>query len=89
MSVKTTQRTALTDREAQIFSLIGHGKSSKEIAADLAISAATVATHRKHICAKLGLHSTSNWLRERWVTLSRVLRKLSQATILWRERRVF
>lgn len=59
MSVKTTQRTALTDREAQIFSLIGHGKSSKEIAADLAISAATVATHRKHICAKLGLHSTA------------------------------
>ena len=39
--------------------LIGQAKSSKEIAAALHVSLQTVANHRKHICAKLKLHSTA------------------------------
>ena len=49
----------LTAREQEVLKLIGHGKSSKEIAADLGMSVQTVANHRKRICSKLELHSTA------------------------------
>ncbi len=49
----------LTDRELQVIALIGEGKTSKEIAGLLKLSPLTVANHRKHICEKLGLHSTA------------------------------
>jgi DNA-binding CsgD family transcriptional regulator len=49
----------LTGKETEILKLIGRGKSSKEIAAALQVSLQTVANHRKHICAKLELHSTA------------------------------
>ena len=44
----------LTDREAQIFGLIGEGLCSKEIAARLFLSEHTIQSHRKRIAAKLG-----------------------------------
>lgn len=50
---------SLTSREADVLTLIGQGKTTKEIAALLAISAQTVGNHRKHICRKLDLHSTA------------------------------
>ncbi len=45
----------LTNRENEIFKLIGLGFSSSEIAHLLAISLQTVATHRKNIIKKLKL----------------------------------
>ncbi len=47
-------REVLTDRELEVFRLIGRGRFSKEIAAELCISQLTVATHRKRIGQKLG-----------------------------------
>jgi two-component system nitrate/nitrite response regulator NarL len=46
---------ALSSRQNQIFNLIGLDFSTKEIAAMLAISEATVSTHRKNIIKKLKL----------------------------------
>ena len=50
---------ALTHREVEILTLIGHGKTTKQIAVLLSIRANTVGNHRKHICQKLDLHSTT------------------------------
>lgn len=44
----------LTDREAEIFGLIGDGLSSRRIAERLGLSVHTVQTHRKRIATKLG-----------------------------------
>jgi DNA-binding CsgD family transcriptional regulator len=52
-------RTNLTARERQILELIGGGRSTKEIACALGISVWTVASHRKRICGKLGVHTTA------------------------------
>ena len=45
----------LTQREEEIFSLIGRGQSNREIAGQLHLSQRTVETHRKNIVAKLGV----------------------------------
>ena len=45
----------LTEREFEIFELIGEGRKSREIAELLRISPKTVETHRGHIREKLGL----------------------------------
>ncbi|GGG09338.1 hypothetical protein GCM10011344_07370 [Dokdonia pacifica] len=49
---------ALSARQNQIFNLIGLDFSSKEIADMLAISEATVSTHRKNIIKKLQISGT-------------------------------
>jgi DNA-binding CsgD family transcriptional regulator len=49
----------LTRREREVLDLIGQGKTSKQIAAALNLSVYTVNNHRKHICKKVGLHSTA------------------------------
>ena len=49
----------VSPRERQILTLIGMGKTSKEIAASLKISVATIGVHRRNICHKLGIHSTA------------------------------
>lgn len=49
----------LTARELQVLSLVGEGKTSKEIARVLSVSVDTIANHRKHICRKLNIHSTA------------------------------
>jgi DNA-binding CsgD family transcriptional regulator len=53
----------LTSREREILHLVGVGKTSKEIAMSLKVSATTVASHRKNICRKLGIHSTAALIR--------------------------
>jgi DNA-binding CsgD family transcriptional regulator len=50
---------ALTPREREVLDLIGEGQMSKQIADQLHVSVYTINNHRKHICKKLGLHSTA------------------------------
>lgn len=49
----------LTPREKDIIAAIARGLSNKEIADKLFLSVHTVATHRRNICAKLNIHSSS------------------------------
>jgi DNA-binding NarL/FixJ family response regulator len=53
----------LTDREFEIFQLIGEGKSPKEIGRQLHLSAKTVAVHNANIRQKLNLQSTAQLIR--------------------------
>src|SRR5688500_1289743 len=53
----------LSDRELQIFRLIGQGRSVKDIAEELFLSPKTVETHKEHIKQKLKLESSNDLLR--------------------------
>jgi len=59
----------LTDREFEVFQLIGQGKSTKEIATGLHLSAKTVEVHRINIKQKLNLKSAPELIRYavRWI----------------------
>lgn len=62
----------LTDRELEIFQLIGGEMKSAQIAKKLAISVKTVEAHREHIRKKLGIensHELARHARE-WATAS-------------------
>jgi DNA-binding NarL/FixJ family response regulator len=52
-------RPTLTTRELEVLQLIVHGKSSKDIAAILGISANTIAVHRTNMMQTLGIHNTA------------------------------
>ncbi|MGD1277564.1 MAG: response regulator transcription factor [Tepidisphaeraceae bacterium] len=58
-----TPLAALSDRELEVFQMIGQGMSVKEIASHLFLSAKTVEVHREHIKEKLGLKSSAELLR--------------------------
>ncbi|WP_109489309.1 response regulator transcription factor [Occallatibacter savannae] len=47
----------LSDRELEVFRLIGEGRSTREIAEELRLSVKTVETYQAHIKEKLGLKS--------------------------------
>ena len=53
----------LTDRELEVFELIGQGKATDEISTQLNISPRTVDAHRTHIREKLGLADSNAVLR--------------------------
>ncbi|MCC6391700.1 MAG: response regulator transcription factor [Bryobacterales bacterium] len=57
MPEKTTP--ALSTRELEVLQLIVHGKSNREIAMVLGLSANTVAVHRSNIMQALGIHNTA------------------------------
>ena len=48
----------LSVRELEVFEMIGHGKSTREIAAALNLSIKTVDTHRMHVKEKLGVRTS-------------------------------
>lgn len=50
---------SLTTRELEVLQLIVHGKSNKDIAVLLGLSANTVAVHRANIMQTLGIHNTA------------------------------
>ena len=58
-SLKGERNAGLTPREVEILQLICEGKSNKEIAAQLELSANTVAVHRANIMDALGMHKTA------------------------------
>ena len=53
------ERAALTPRELEVLQMIVDGKSNKEIAIALELSANTVAVHRANIMNTLGIHKTA------------------------------
>lgn len=62
---------ALTDRELQVFRLVGEGRSTREIAEGLGLSVKTIETHRAKIMRKLGLdgaaqlvHRAVSWVQD-------------------------
>jgi DNA-binding NarL/FixJ family response regulator len=59
----------LTDREFEVFQLIGQGKGTREIAAKLHVSIKTIEVHRLHIKEKLELKTAPELLRfaVRWI----------------------
>jgi DNA-binding NarL/FixJ family response regulator len=58
-NLKGERNAGLTPREVEILQLICDGKSNKEIAVQLELSANTVAVHRANIMDALGIHKTA------------------------------
>ena len=58
-ALKGERNAALTPRELEVLQLIVDGKSNKEIAVTLDLSANTVAVHRANIMNTLGIHKTA------------------------------
>jgi DNA-binding NarL/FixJ family response regulator len=59
----------LTDREIEVFEMIGHGLTIRQIAQQLALSPKTVETHREHLKEKLGLKNSTELTKHavQWV----------------------
>jgi DNA-binding NarL/FixJ family response regulator len=59
----------LSDRELQVFLLIGQGRGTQEIADDLNLSVKTIETYRAHLKVKLGLKDARELVQYaiRWV----------------------
>ncbi|MFW6132536.1 MAG: response regulator [Planctomycetota bacterium] len=62
---------SLTDRELEIFQLIGAGLTLREISQRLHVSPKTVDSHREHIKDKLGLDTANDLLKHaiQWVQM--------------------
>jgi DNA-binding NarL/FixJ family response regulator len=58
-----TPVSRLTDREFEVFQLVGRGLSTKEIAGHLHLSSKTVEVHRLNIKAKLNLKTAADLIR--------------------------
>jgi len=69
--VATTEIEGLSDRELEIFELIGNGHTTRRIASKLHLSVSTVETHRAHIKEKLALPNATELVRRavEWVNL--------------------
>ena len=65
----TTALHALSDRELEVFEMIGRGYPTREIADRLSISPKTVESHRAKIKSKLGVDTATDLMRRaiRWV----------------------
>jgi len=53
----------LSDRELQVLSMIGSGKSTNEIASSLSVSTSTVSTYKSRIIEKMNFDSSSQMIR--------------------------
>ncbi len=49
----------LTEREREVLQLISEGKSTKQIASDLSVSAKTVESHRRQVMGKLNIRNVA------------------------------
>ena len=61
--------SSLSDRELEVFELIGRGNTTKAIAEKLELSRKTIETHREHIKSKLDAKTSAELNREavKWV----------------------
>lgn len=66
MELSAAPEASLSDREMQIFQLLGRGLGTREVAGELRVSVKTIETHRQRIKTKLGL-STGTELQRRAV----------------------
>lgn len=57
---KSSDAGKLTQREREVLQYIVQGKSNKEIAATLGLSANTIAVHRANLMQALGIHRTAD-----------------------------
>jgi DNA-binding NarL/FixJ family response regulator len=66
---RATGVEGLSDRELEIFELVGHGHTTRRIASKLHLSISTVETHRAHIKEKLKLNNALELVRRavEWV----------------------
>jgi DNA-binding NarL/FixJ family response regulator len=53
----------LSDRELEVFSLLGDGLSTREVAQRLNLSVKTIETHRAQIKRKLGLRNSTELIQ--------------------------
>lgn len=72
-SARGNNAASLSDRELEVFELIGHAHGTREVARRLGVSTSTVETHRAHIKQKLGLGSAMELVHAaiEWVARSR------------------
>ncbi len=65
----------LTDRELEVFELIGKGLATREIAGKLSISSKTVDSHREHIKQKLQLETAADLVKHaiQWVQCQKTI----------------
>lgn len=68
-SIPSDPINRLTNREREIFTMIGHGQTSAEIASQLNLSVHTVDTHRERLCRKISAKSSAELIRRamQWV----------------------
>ncbi|MBC7984651.1 MAG: response regulator transcription factor [Candidatus Obscuribacterales bacterium] len=66
--------SGLTERELEVFRMLGAGVSTREIAEQLTLSMKTVDAHRRHMREKLNLRTTNELIRyaTQWVSDSGV-----------------
>jgi DNA-binding NarL/FixJ family response regulator len=66
---------ALSDREFEVFQLIGQGLSARQIGQRLSLSIKTVGTHRQHIMQKLKLRTGPELIRQavRWAAAQQLV----------------
>src|SRR5262249_53160352 len=66
---RATDMETLSDRELEIFELLGHAHTTRRIASKLHLSVSTVETHRAHIKEKLRLTNAVELVRRavEWV----------------------
>ncbi|MDK3161841.1 response regulator transcription factor [Kamptonema cortianum] len=69
----TAPEHVLSDRELEIFGMIGQGHQTKEISTKLRVSSKTIETHRERIKEKLGIHDA---------------RELRKTAVLWAKDRI-
>jgi DNA-binding NarL/FixJ family response regulator len=65
--------SALSDRELQVFRLLGQGLGTREIAEHLSLSIKTIESHREHIKNKLEIRTSAELVKQavQWVESSR------------------
>ncbi|HMO52050.1 MAG TPA: response regulator transcription factor [Kiritimatiellia bacterium] len=71
--IKSTPMERLSDRELEVFRLIGEGRGTREIAESLHLSIKTIETYRAHIKEKLSIKSAAELARAavNWVESAR------------------